>query len=262
MYHHQQLQCLKRWLKVSTAQYIASMKLSTTINHLNDILPYYTQLLEVIRDSSIWYKVLKRNTLELNMPDHPVIKSVLYNDLVVNFKGTIIIAIMDLSIIIKNLTQAKNKWEKAYHLRQGSLLIYEFINIYNKQNKIIYPILKSKFPDICELYMQQSLKLREFKKIYKYDSEMAQLRNNTIAHINDNIFEYCLIISKIKPTILRKCMLEFLQFLTEIEKMQEEIEIKLVNEVLALTGNNLDGYIKDNQHLPKLKKLKFPKMLK
>ncbi len=187
MYHHQQLQCLKRWLKVSTAQYIASMKLSTTINHLNDILPYYTQLIEVI---------------------------------------------------------------------------YEFINIYNKQNKIIYPILKSKFPDICELYMQQSLKLREFKKIYKYDSEMAQLRNNTIAHINDNIFEYCLIISKIKPTILRKCMLEFLQFLTEIEKMQEEIEIKLVNEVLALTGNNLDGYIKDNQHLPKLKKLKFPKMLK
>ncbi|MFP5042872.1 hypothetical protein [Parasediminibacterium sp. JCM 36343] len=237
------------------------MRHSTT-KHLNDIIPAYTERLELIRESIVWYSVLKESVLDLNIPDHPVARCILYNELVLNLKGTIIIAKMDLATIIKNIRLTKNKWEKAYYFRQGSLLIYEFINTYNKQNKIISPVLKKSYPDIYELYVQHSVKLREFKRLYKYDSEMAQLRNNTSAHISDNIFKYCLIISKINPVAVKKCMVDFSQFLSELEKLQSEIEINFLNEVLALNGKTFESYIKEDYSSDKFKRLKLPKMLK
>lgn len=184
------------------------MKIPLIVKNLDKFLPEYTNIIEILREHYVVYRVLKKQVQELNLSDHPVQKAIIYNDLTINFQGGIKVAIMDLSIIIKNLNLARNKWERAYNLRQGSLLIYESINLYHKHTHTIHPILKSDFPEIYLLYLRQSIKTREFKKDYKYGSQLAQLRNNTIAHINDDIFSYCQAISRIKPTFLKKCLLE------------------------------------------------------
>lgn len=148
------------------------------------------------------------------------------------------------------------------YLRQGALLIYEFISVHNKQNSIISPILKSQFPDIYELYRQEFVKVRDFKKEYNYTSELARLRNNTIAHINDDVFSYCYMISEIHPTLLKKGIIKFLYLLMDIEKMQMKVEEEVVNKVLALDGKTLNDIIQKKYPLPKMKKLKIPKLLK
>ena len=216
-------------------------------------------MVEELRRQYIVYRVLKKMVQELNLANHPVQKAVIFNDLMINFRGAILVSIMDLSIIIKNLNRAKNKWERAHYLRQGSLLVYESINLYNKHNHIIHPVLKSDFPDQYPLFQAQSIKMREFRKEFKHTSELARIRNNIIGHINDDIFSYGLIVSKIKPTILKKRLVDYLNFLIDMEKMQGQIQRSIIQDVLDLKGEVLEDYMNPSDDAPKLK---IPKMLR
>jgi hypothetical protein len=235
------------------------MKTPVTVKYLDRILPLYTEMVEEFRRQYIIYRVLKKEVQGLKLVNHPVQKAIIYNDLMINFRGGIVTAIMDLSIIIKNLNRTKNKWEKAHYLRQASLLIYESINLYNKHTNIINPVLKSDFPDLYPLFLTQSIKMREFRKEFKHNSELSRIRNNIIGHINDDIFSYGLIVSKIKPTILKKLLVDYLNFLIDMQKTESEIERAMIQNVLDLKGEVLEDYMNLSDDRPKLK---IPKMLR
>jgi hypothetical protein len=69
-------------------------------------------------------------------------------------------------------------------------------------------------------------------------------------------------ISEIHPTLLKKGIIKFLYLLMDIEKMQMKVEEEVVNKVLALDGKTLNDIIQKKYPLPKMKKLKIPKLLK
>jgi len=108
---------------------------------------------------------------------------------------------LDILISLKVLYNTKFDWERKFHLSNGFVTIFEAIKTFNKHQKKIRPFLDQNYKHLKEEYNSISIKIREFKNKYNYDSEIANFRNKAGAHYDENFIDYIKNLNSIdKPT--------------------------------------------------------------
>ena len=97
---------------------------------------------------------------------------------------------LDILISLKVLYNTKLDWERKFHISNGFVTIYEAIKTFNKHQKRIRPFLEQNYNQLNEEFNSISINIRDFKKKYNYDSEIANFRNTAGAHYDENFIEY------------------------------------------------------------------------
>lgn len=97
---------------------------------------------------------------------------------------------LDILISLKVLYNTKLDWERKFHLSNGFVTIYEATKTFNKHQKRIRPFLDQNYKHLNEEYNSISIKLKEFKVKYNYDSVISNFRNKAGAHYDENFIDY------------------------------------------------------------------------
>jgi hypothetical protein len=154
------------------------------------------------------------------------------NKLLWNVAGYVNISSYDLKIIGNELTFAKREWSKRYFARQACLLIYESLNDLlellgkNFRNKI------GKLSDSTELansLNELTKRLNQFKK--NYGDRLYLIRNVSIAHRDQDIFEQIKIIESIKWTEVTNYVFTFDKIMNDLGKFLQVVINKSSGEL-------------------------------
>jgi len=216
---------------------MSNMKIISAVNQLESFFLPYTQHLDtikknfdIIRDADLHFK---KSTKNYNSAEF-------YNlRLQLSFSGFLTISILDLLFISKNILNSKHSWEKIYCMRYGYLIVYESIKTYNKNNPLINKAINEKFLLLKNEYKEISTALRRFKRGYDYERSIADIRNLTAGHIDDNFVTFYDTILNIDQDTAIECfatfinilmtMQEFISKLSRLSRIETESELDRLN---------------------------------
>jgi hypothetical protein len=141
----------------------------------------------------------------------------------------ICINILDFLVTFQSYFKGSTKWEKNLHCRQLALLIYEFtddihntINETIRKNKEIDKVdsnLKSKINDV--------VKKLAFIKQLKYDDHLKELRNQTIAHKEEDIHKLFDKIQNVDEKLIIACSMFLVYWIRDFFVLLKELPKKL-----------------------------------
>ena len=148
------------------------------------------------------------------------------------FGGFLNVCMMELIVASKNLLQAKQKWEELYHVRHIYLTIYEAINTYNGYNKWLKKTIENKYTILLSAFNKISSRLRKFKKDFEYDTTIAEIRNQTTAHIIKDFTDFFQKINSIDIAKAKQALVEFVHILNLMEKLITDIGLQSFLDML------------------------------
>lgn len=122
---------------------------------------------------------------------------------------------LDILISLKVLFITEIDWERKFHIKNGLLSVYECIKTFNKHQKEIRILLDSNH-DLKEEYNIISVKIREYKKKYNYDTRISNFRNKAGAHYDENFIVYIESLESIDKPIYLIAIKEFADILDEL----------------------------------------------
>lgn len=91
---------------------------------------------------------------------------------------------------LKSLNDSETHWDRMFYLKNGMVSIYETIKTYNKHQKELRELISTNYKDFESKFTAINLKLKEFKKIFEYDTKISKFRNKAGAHYDENFIEY------------------------------------------------------------------------
>lgn len=109
-----------------------------------------------------------------------------------NYNGYITIAILDLSVNLKNLIVAKTDWERIFFIKNSYLIIHETIirlNPPDEKKSAIQMTIESGYPDLQESYNELLSDLDTFKTSPDY-KKIELTRHYTAGHIEKSLKRY------------------------------------------------------------------------
>ncbi len=171
-------------------------------------------------------KTLSKLIEGLNHADYNKFKD---TKLIWNLAGFINIISYDLKIVGRDLTFAETQWEKRYYARQASLLIYEAINdLFDLLGKDFKSILINKLDtnEIDAILLEVRKDLNLYKS--KYFDSLKEIRNNSIAHRENDIF-------KQMEIILNMSWCDSVEMVTSFDKILNKLGVvmqKVINQGL------------------------------
>ncbi|MFL5789784.1 MAG: hypothetical protein ACJ748_17110 [Flavisolibacter sp.] len=198
-------------------------------NHLNNLREFYGQLESFIRIF---------NEREINSTELYELKQHL------EISGFLSICLMDLLVTSKNLMQAKEVWEEIYYLRHSYLTIYEALNAYVAFTKWINEMMNTKYQPLKPKFIQVSESIRKFKKDFSYQETIADIRNETLAHISIDFRNYFHKISSFDRSKAVVALLEFIIILISIHTLLNEMGV-FSYELAVQKSNKLNLYVQD-----------------
>jgi len=158
------------------------------IESVVNMLPRYTKDLNEINHVLIFVRRLKEITFSENND------SITHGLLEIEKQGILnhflIICLLDFLVVYKNSLSAIHLWDELHSLRQGYLLIHEALKTYNGHNKSLKELASKTSPEAESLFYSLSGEIKRFKEDFKYHSLIADLRNNTIAHIEKDTVNF------------------------------------------------------------------------
>lgn len=135
---------------------------------------------------------------------------------------------LDILVSLKALFETELDWERKFHIKNGLIVVYEAIKTFNKHQKGIRLYLDSDSNQHIEKLDSISLKIRNFKKKYKYETEIVNFRNKAGAHFDEKIDVYMNSLNSIdKPTYVY-AINEFGDILDELLILWKVIVDKMV----------------------------------
>ncbi len=141
-----------------------------------------------------------------------------------NIAGFINIISFDLKIVSRDLTISETQWEKRYYIRQASLLIYEAINdIFDLLGKDFKQILIKELDtkDIDDKLIDVRKELNTYKT--QYFETLKEIRNNSIAHRDNDIFKQIEIIENLSWSDSIEMVTGFDKILSQLGAVMQKI---------------------------------------
>ena len=97
---------------------------------------------------------------------------------------------LDILVSLKVLFETELDWERKFHIKNGMVVIYESIKTFNQHQKEIRNYLQKEEGLLMENFKSISVKIRDFKKEFRFDTEIANFRNKAGAHYDENFEVY------------------------------------------------------------------------
>lgn len=171
-----------------------------------------------------------------------------------NYTGSIIIATLDLSVIIKNLISASSDWEKVFFIKNLYLIIHETLkNIKPDKNgslSVIEENIKSyNLKDLKPRLEQCKENIEDFIKSKEY-SHIKTVRNEIAAHMTKKINEYYDIILKLDGEQAGQIAVKFNSILIEILALSADLESRLTEKAEEKTLVSEKKVIEELKKLP------------
>lgn len=150
---------------------------------------------------------------------------------------------LDQLTTLKSLNDSDTHWDRIFYLKNGMVSMYETVKTYNKHQKELRKLISNNYKDFEPKFTAINSKLKEFKKVYEYDTTISKFRNKAGAHYEENFVEYYISLRSIdKPDNLRAIWL-FSNFLMAL--------ISLWGELIDVMHGQSQKYYKstDNNNL-------------
>lgn len=144
---------------------------------------------------------------------------------------------LDILVSSKALFLIELHWERKYHIKNGMVAIYESITAFNKQQKKIREYLTRQNSPLIENLTSISIKVRDFKKEIKFDSELANFRNKAGAHYDSNIEIYLSNLESVDKPQSVISIKKFGDILNEILSLWSEVNDELYEKIKKSQGN-------------------------
>jgi hypothetical protein len=194
---------------------IAGLKL---YNVATKNLQFYTSYLDNIKK---WKNQLEKINTVFPTAFQAEDYNCLHTQLEIN--GLFTISILDLSIISREIFIAKYVWEQLFYAKHGYLVIYETIQTYNKHGKFLSEIANKFTPELQSDFKNITSQIKDFKKDFKYDSEIKEIRKNTAGHIESDFIKYYETISKVNPQKALETIKSFILIITQLQKYSSHL---------------------------------------
>lgn len=134
----------------------------------------------------------------------------------------ITISLLDLCVILRMFKTSKLSWERIFLMRKGYLTIYETMKAYDKQkSKIRNLVSESGFPE--QEFLDINISIKEFKKKFDFDKSIANIRNKTAGHINENLDTFYDTVYGIEPSVGINAIKSLLAILSLFDKFLQNI---------------------------------------
>lgn len=214
----------------------------------DELTEFYTHHLKLVSEISQQMSSVQKMVEDKSPDENTLALKRLTNHL--HFTGLILGGMLDCTTITKGLSHSHLYWDKLYYFRKIYLTMYEMIRTLDKHNQIILEIVNNRNEVAKALYRRIMQVLKKFKKEYKFDSEMAKIRNTIGGHIHTNFSEYYDQLNKFDMQQAAKAVLAF----SKIQKSLLDLSLAI------LSGPELDSIedqiLKSNLPPDTLKKIK------
>lgn len=150
-----------------------------------------------------------------------------------NYVGYFTIAILDLSVNLKNLIKAKTDWEKIFFIKNSYLIIHETINNLkpSKGKSFVELTIEKHYPDLKESLKGLLEDIEYFKKATDY-KKIETARHNTAGHIQKSLKKYFDTIHSLDGKEAGSFINQFLKILSKA--------LFLTKDYAVLSNKNLD----------------------
>ena len=167
----------------------------------------------------------------------------------------ITISLLDLCVILRLIKTSQISWERIFLLRKGYLTIYETIKAYDKKkSKIRNLIYESGFPE--QEFLGINLSIKEFKKKFDFDNGIANIRNKTAGHINENFDTFYDTVYGIEPSVGIDAIKSLMAILSLLDKFLQNFRDYLNKRVEAKSKNLLNEIAEKKMEILKKNKIK------
>ncbi len=204
---------------------------------LSDLFPKYQGSMDGLRETFKGYEKIQDELSKKNI-DVKISDSI---DLMkeMNFSGFLTISMLDSMILLNSIYETNDISEKRYFFKQGYLLVYEVLKTYNTHNKIIKPLISTKFPQLNEKHITLAKEIKLFKAKNNYDNHIVNIRNSIAGHIESTFSEYYDVITSLEEVKVFTMLSDFGELLNKIKKLSTELA-KLSYEELGENLRQLD----------------------
>jgi hypothetical protein len=144
-------------------------------------------------------------------------------------------------VIYKNALTATHLWEDVSTLRQGYLLIYEAIKTYHSHSKSIKELCSKTSEAAENKFSQLAVQIKNFKKDFQYDTEISEIRNYTIGHIENDPCKFFERISSLDDEKAFLALKYFGKVLYQMQKLSEYIYVHYTRKVISESSFGLAG---------------------
>ena len=107
---------------------------------------------------------------------------------IISMNSLVLIAVIDLSISTKYLIKPYSNIESKFFIKNIYLIIYETLKTYQKHQEKLKNL--SFLLKIENEFILLNKNIKNFKKTYKFDSKLKQIRNNVSGHISSDFKEF------------------------------------------------------------------------
>lgn len=184
---------------------------------------------------STYHLILKELAeLQLNKSDEEI-TSLKEIETFYNYNLKSIIALLDLSIILKNLVEVNTDWEKAFFIKNGYLLIHEIIKKlkpYTGKTKV-QNIIEQKYTNFEADFNNLLNSIEHFKNKPFYNL-IIDTRNNIAGHIDESFTIYFETVFKLNG---EKAALQIIEFLTILKavinffEFYQPISLEIISKI-------------------------------
>ena len=130
----------------------------------------------------------------------------------------LVVSNLDNIVIIKNLNRVKVDWEIRFFIKKLYLNIYETFKSIDSYNKFIIDNFCVN-EEIKNEYVFIKSKIKDFRKLYGYETEIKKVRNITAGHIHHSDFNlYFETLSNLNPRKSINMGIEFIGILNEFDQ--------------------------------------------
>lgn len=127
------------------------------------------------------------------------------------------ISYLDTLTIVKHLNESIMKWEFLYFLKSMYLNIYETFKAYDSHPNSITNYFKND-KEVINQFAQIDKKLKFFRKNYKLQGSIKNIRHSVAGHIDKDFNKYFGIVNNITTEKTIKTGMEFTEILNELMK--------------------------------------------
>jgi len=232
------------------------------MDELNATITACASNLQFLRMTEVLLRVLKKEAAVFSAKEHLVVRTIDTCNEVIHYYGFLTTTIADMSVLIKNMYGSSEGWERSLYGRQAVLLMVESMKAYHIYSKPVKRIIDADFPELGLRYKRIVDKVRYFKKKYNFESKLVGVRNNTIAHINQDFRVYCDNLTTIRMRTIMVCSLSFLALLKEMQALQVHMYKISTDRLLKASGKPLQYYMEATRKPLSSLLRNMPKLLK
>ncbi|WP_313385208.1 hypothetical protein [Chishuiella sp.] len=164
-----------------------------------------------------------------------------------NYNGYITIALLDLSVNLKNLIIAKTDWEKAFFIKNSFLIIHETTKKLKpfKGKSFIEKSIENNYQELMDNLTDLYREIDYFRNNPSYN-KISTTRHRIAGHIEDSLKIYFDTVKNLNGEEAGKLISEFLKILIKA--------LNLTNE-LAILANKKQNFNNQNINLEIISKL-------